>query len=70
MAKCLQLAPEGLTTELSFQIWHVEKEPLRVLGVRLGSWAPLSVFISNALGRHPVQVTSLFAVTRHLRKTT
>lgn len=69
-AKCLQLAPEGLSTALSSQIWRVEKEPLRVLGAWLGSWAPLSVFVSNALGRHPVPVTSLSAVTRHLRKTT
>lgn len=43
MAECLQLAPEVLNTELSSLIWRVEKEPLRVLGVRLGSWAPLSV---------------------------
>lgn len=70
MAECLQLAPEVLDTELSSQIWHVKKEPPRVLGVRFRSWAPLSVFVSNALGRHPALVTSLFAVTRYLRKTT
>lgn len=70
MAKYLQAASEVLNTELSSQIQSVEKEPQRILEVRLGSWAPLSVFICNASERHPVLVTSPFAVTKYLRKTT
>lgn len=70
MAKCLQLASEVLNTELSSHIWSLEKEPLRILGVGLGSRAPLSVFVYNHSGRHPALVTSPFAMTKYLRKTT
>jgi hypothetical protein len=45
VAKRPQLTSEMLNSGLSSQIWSVEKEPLRILGLRLGGWTPLSVSV-------------------------